>query len=56
VIIVDASVLAIALGDDGRDGQRAYIALAEALDVVLITADVHLSRAPGVRCEVEAIS
>lgn len=130
MIVVDASVLAVALGDDGRDGQRArerltretlvapelidlevvsvwrrqvaakmmaarraasavadlaelalrrsshqpllhriwelrhavtpydaaYIALAEALDVVLITADVRLSRAPGVRCEVEAIS
>jgi predicted nucleic acid-binding protein len=33
----------------------AYIALAEALDVVLVTADARLSRAPGVYCEVEAI-
>jgi len=129
VIVVDASVLAVALGDDGTDGQHArerlagetlfapelvdlevvsvwrrhvtarlmparraasavtdladlplrrsshqsflhriwelrhvvtpydaaYIALAEALDVVLVTADARLSRASGVYCEVEAI-
>ena len=129
VIVVDASVLAVALGDDGTDGQRArqrladealvapelvdlevvsvwrrhvaaklmparraagaladladlpmrrashqpfldriwqlrnhvttydaaYIALAEALDLTLVTADARLSRASGVRCEVEAI-
>ncbi|HKI39556.1 MAG: type II toxin-antitoxin system VapC family toxin [Mycobacterium sp.] len=129
VIVVDASVLAVALGDDGRDGRQArerlthetlvapelidlevvsvwrrqvaanmmaarraasavadladlalqrsshqpllrriwelrhvvtpydaaYIALAEALDVALITADVRLSRAPGVRCELKTI-
>jgi len=129
VIIVDASVLAVALGDDGQTGRRArerlagetlvapelvdlevvsvwrrqvaaksmparraagaladladlplrrsshhpllgriwglrhvvtpydaaYIALAEALDVVLVTADARLSRAPGVNCEIEVI-
>jgi predicted nucleic acid-binding protein len=129
VIVVDASVLAVALGDDGTDGQRArerladetlaapelvdlevvsvwrrqvvaklmpaqraagavgdladlplhrsshrpllsriwklrhvvtpydaaYVALAEALDVVLVTADARLSRASGVKCEIEAI-
>jgi predicted nucleic acid-binding protein len=129
VIVVDASVLAVALGDDGTDGQRArerladetlaapelvdlevvsvwrrqvvaklmpaqraagavadledlplhrsshrpllpriwklrhvvtpydaaYVALAEALDVVLVTADGRLSRASGVECEIEAI-
>jgi predicted nucleic acid-binding protein len=129
VIVVDASVLAVALGDDGTDGRRAwerlagetlaapelvdlevvsvwrrhvaaklmraqraagavadledlplhrsshrpllpriwelrhavtpydaaYIALAEALDVVLVTADARLSRASGVKCEIEAI-
>ena len=129
VIVVDASALAVALGDDGTDGQHArerladetlvapelvdtevvsvwrrhvaaklmparraagavadladlplrrsshqpllqriwelrhvvtphdaaYIALAEALDVVLVTADTRLSRASGVRCEIEAI-
>ena len=30
-----------------------YVALAEALGVVLLTADVRLSRAPGLRCDVE---
>lgn len=33
----------------------AYIALAEAMDVAVITADTRLSRVPGVRCEVEVI-
>jgi predicted nucleic acid-binding protein len=130
VIVVDASVLAVALGDDGTDGRRArnrladevlvapelvglevvsvwrrhvaaklmtvrrataavtdleglplrrsshrplldriwelrhgltpydaaYVALAELLDVVLVTADARLTRAPGVRCEIEAIA
>ncbi len=129
VIVVDASVLAVALGDDGADGQQArqrladetlvapelvdievlsvwrrhvaaklmparraasavadlgdlpvrrslhqpllrrvwdlrhavtpydaaYIALAETLDVALVTADARLSRAPGVRCVVEVV-
>jgi predicted nucleic acid-binding protein len=129
VIVVDASVLAVALGDDGTDGEHArerlagetlvapelvdlevvsvwrrhvaaklmparraasavadladlplrrsshqsflnriwelrhvvtpydaaYIALAEALDVVLVTADARLSRASGLHCEIEAI-
>jgi predicted nucleic acid-binding protein len=130
VIVVDASVLAVALGDDGTDGQHArerlagetfvapelvdlevvsvwrrhvaaklmparraagaladladlplrrsshqsflhriwelrhvvtpydaaYIALAEALDVVLVTADARLSRASNLHCEIEAIN
>jgi predicted nucleic acid-binding protein len=34
----------------------AYVALAEALGVVLLTADVRLARAPGPRCEIELIS
>ena len=34
----------------------AYIALAEASDLALVTADARLSRAPGVHCEIEAIS
>jgi predicted nucleic acid-binding protein len=125
MIVVDASVLATALGDDGRDGdtarerlagqdlvapeiidlevtsawrrtlsddrratlaltdlaelpmQRAshlpllprcwefrhnltpydaaYVALAEALDVSLLTADERLSRAPGIRCAIELL-
>ena len=33
----------------------AYIALAEALDVVLVTSDARLSRASGVNCEIEVI-
>ena len=130
MIVVDASVLAVALGDDGADGERArarltdevlaapelvdletvsvwrrhvaaklmtarraslavsdlenlplrrsphrpllkriwelrngvtpydaaYVALAEALDVALVTADARLTRAPGIRCEIEAIA
>ena len=34
----------------------AYIALAEALGSVLITADARLSRAPGIRCAVAPVS
>lgn len=130
VIVVDASVLAVALGDDGIDGQAArlrlaketmaapeiidlevvsvwrrhvsarlmtarraaaalsdledlplrrsphrpllariwelrhgvspydaaYVALAEALNVILVTADARLSRAPRIGCEVEVIA
>lgn len=33
----------------------AYIAVAEALDVPLLTADARLARAPGIRCAVETI-
>ncbi len=32
-----------------------YVALAELLDVVFITADARLSRAPGLRCAVELV-
>ena len=34
----------------------AYIALAEVLDVPLVTADARLAQAPGIRCEVELLS
>ena len=34
----------------------AYVALAEALDATLLTADGKLARAPTLRCEVELIS
>lgn len=34
----------------------AYVALAEALGVDLVTADVRLSRAPGVRCSITLLS
>ena len=33
----------------------AYVALAEALDAVLVTADRRIAGAPGVRCEVEVV-
>lgn len=33
-----------------------YIALAEALDSSLLTADAHLARAPGLRCPVTILS
>jgi predicted nucleic acid-binding protein len=33
----------------------AYVALAETLDVVLLTADVRLAEAPGPRCEIELV-
>jgi predicted nucleic acid-binding protein len=34
----------------------AYVALAEALDVALLTADRRLARAAGVRCRIECLS
>lgn len=34
----------------------AYVALAEALEVPLVTADRRLARSPGIRCPVEVIS
>lgn len=33
----------------------AYIALAEVLNVVLVTADRRLARAPGLKCDVEIL-
>lgn len=33
----------------------AYIALAELLDVALVTSDARLSRAPGIQCDVELL-
>lgn len=32
-----------------------YVALAEALDCTLLTADIRLANAPGTRCQVEAL-
>lgn len=32
-----------------------YVALAEEMNVVLVTADARLSRAPGLRCQVEVL-
>ena len=34
----------------------AYVALAEVLDVVLVTGDARLARVSGIRCEIEAIA
>lgn len=34
----------------------AYVALAEIMDVVLVTADARLATAPGTRCDIELIS
>lgn len=33
----------------------AYVALAESLDVTLVTADARLTAAPGIRCDVELL-
>jgi len=33
----------------------AYVALAEALDCPLVTADARLARPPGIRCDVELV-
>lgn len=33
----------------------AYVALAEAMGVVLVTADARLARAPGIRCATEVL-
>ena len=33
----------------------AYIALAELLDVVLLTADARLAKAPGLRCQLDLL-
>jgi predicted nucleic acid-binding protein len=33
----------------------AYVALAEILEVALVTADQHLARAPGAGCEIELL-
>lgn len=33
-----------------------YVALAELLDLVLVTGDVRLARAPGLRCPVELLA
>ncbi len=34
----------------------AYVALAETLNVALVTADTRLARAPGTRCPIEVLS
>lgn len=44
------------LRDDLSAYDAGYVALAEALDCGLITADARLSRAPGLRCPVTVIT
>ncbi len=41
---------------DGEWRDASYVALAEALDARLVTADARLSRAPGVSCPVGVLS
>lgn len=43
------------LGADLTPYDAAYVALAEALEVTLLTSDGHLTRSPGPRCRVEVI-
>jgi predicted nucleic acid-binding protein len=44
------------LRDNVKTYDAAYIALAEALGVPLLTADARLANASGIRCEVELLS
>lgn len=43
------------LRDDLTVYDAVYVALAEALNIPLVTSDVRLSRAPGLRCPVEVL-
>ncbi|MGH9115653.1 MAG: type II toxin-antitoxin system VapC family toxin [Acidimicrobiales bacterium] len=43
------------LRDNLTTYDAAYVALAEQLDVTLVTSDLRLSRAPGLRCKVEVL-
>jgi predicted nucleic acid-binding protein len=43
------------LRDDLTVYDAAYVALAELLEVTLVTADGKLSKAPGARCPIEAL-
>ena len=43
------------LRDNVTAYDAAYVALAEALECPLVTADGRLAKAPGVRCEVELL-
>jgi predicted nucleic acid-binding protein len=44
-----------ALRDNLTSYDAAYVVLAESLNVVLLTADLKLARAPGLRCTVEVL-
>ena len=43
------------LRDNHTPYDAAYVALAEALEALLLTADRRLAQAPGTRCEIELI-
>lgn len=43
------------LRDNLTSYDASYVALAEALDTALLTADSRIARAPGVQCAVEAL-
>jgi predicted nucleic acid-binding protein len=44
------------LRDNVKTYDAAYVALAEALNVPLLTADARLGSAPGIRCEIELVT
>jgi predicted nucleic acid-binding protein len=44
------------LRDNLSAHDASYVALAEFLETVLLTADAALARAPGIRCEVEVLA
>jgi predicted nucleic acid-binding protein len=44
------------LRDNLSTYDAAYVALAEAMETVLLTGDARLARAPGIRCEVELLT
>ena len=44
------------LRDNVKTYDAAYVALAEALGVPLLTADARLANAPGIRCSVELLT
>jgi predicted nucleic acid-binding protein len=43
------------LGDNVTSYDGCYVALAEALGCVFLTADIRLANAPGVRCAIEVL-
>lgn len=44
------------LRDNLSTYDAAYVALAEAMDTILLTGDARLARAPGIECEVELLA